>query len=133
MQYYMAVSYPPTAVLYRNTRKHGSIKSFLSKRSFQVKIASSTSSSYPHIEGIPQGSVLSTTLFLIAVNNFISVLPPGTQSSLYIDDIIIYASSPSIHTLQQLLQSAISSASLQAVTTFPQSSSKSSFLTFYIY
>lgn len=82
MQYYMAVSYPPTAVLYRNTRKHGSIKSFLSKRSFQVNTTSFISSSYPQIECVPQGSVSSITLFLTAVNNIISILSPGTRSPL---------------------------------------------------
>ena len=85
------------------------IKSFLSKRTFQVKIASSTSSSFPQFEGVPQGSVLSTTLFLLAVNDIVSVLPPGARASLYVDDLTIYASGTSIPDLCQFLQSAITS------------------------
>ncbi|XP_069985546.1 uncharacterized protein [Penaeus vannamei] len=85
------------------------IKAFLSKRAFQVKIASSTSSSFPQFEGVPQDSVLSTTLFLLAVNDIVSVLPPGARASLYVDDLIIYASGTSIPDLCQFLQSAITS------------------------
>ncbi len=49
------------------------IQSFLSHRSFWVQI-SSISSSFTQY-GVPQGSVLSTTPFLIAVNDIISTLP----------------------------------------------------------
>lgn len=87
------------------------IQSFLRDRTFRVRVAASTSPSFPQFEGVPQGSVLSTTLFLIAINNIVSTLPIGIRSSLYVDDLAIYASGPSLSTLQNLLQSAISTAS----------------------
>lgn len=87
------------------------IQSFLSHRSFRVQVSSSVSSSFTQFEGVPQGSVLSTTLFLIAVNGILSSLPLTVRSSLYVDDLAIYSSGSSISCLHALLQSAISSAS----------------------
>lgn len=83
------------------------IKSFLTYCTFRVIFFSSTSS-FTHYEGVLQGSVLSTTLFLIAVNSLLSVLPSGIRSSLFVDDFIMYTLGPSIPTLRQQIQSAIS-------------------------
>ncbi len=53
-----------------------SLSSFLlfllsfSRSHFQVKVASITSPPFPQHEGVPHGSVLSTTLFLLAINNY---------------------------------------------------------------
>lgn len=90
------------------------IESFLSHRSFRVQVSSSISSSFTQFEGVPQGSVLSTTLFLIAVNNIVSTLPPGVRSSLYVDDLAIYSSGSSLSVLRALLQSAVTAASTWA-------------------
>ena len=92
------------------------IQSFLSHRSFRVQVSSSISSSFTQYEGVPQGSVLSTTLFLIAVNGIVSTLPLGVRSSLYVDDLTIYSSGPSLPALQTLIQSAISTTSSWATT-----------------
>ena len=40
-------------------------------------------------EGVPQGSILSVTLFSITINNIVKVLNPGVDCSLYVDDILI--------------------------------------------
>ena len=87
------------------------IHSFLQNRLFKIRIASTTSTKYTQHEGVPQGSVLSTTLFLIAINEIVSTLPSGVRSSLYVDDLIIYASGSSSKDLHNLLQLAISSIS----------------------
>ena len=87
------------------------IQSFLSHRSFRVRVSSVISSSFTQFEGVPQGSVLSTTLFLIAVNDIVSTLPPGVRSSLYVDDLAIYSSGSSLPTLHALIQSAVSAVS----------------------
>lgn len=52
------------------------IKFLLSDCIFRIRFASSTASSFPQFEGVLQGSVLSTTLFLMAVNVLVSALPP---------------------------------------------------------
>ncbi len=92
------------------------IQSFLSHRSFQVQISSSISSSFTQYEGVPQGCVLSTTLFVIAVNGIVSILPLGVRSSLYVDNLAIYSSGPSLPALHTLIQSAISTTSSWATT-----------------
>ena len=87
------------------------LQNFLQNRSFRVRVASSCSPSFRQIEGVPQGSVLSTTLFLLAINDIVSVLPSGVRSSLYVDDFAIYASDSSSSRLHFLLQSAVTAAS----------------------
>ena len=57
--------------------------------------------------GVPQGSVLSGTLFALAINDIASQLPQGVQNSLYVDDFAIYYSSSSLRHLQRILNSAI--------------------------
>ena len=44
------------------------IKEFLSERRFRVRVNGACSNSYPQEEGVPQGCVLSATLFAIKIN-----------------------------------------------------------------
>ena len=62
------------------------IKNFLTDRNIQTKINNATSSKEPLEEGLPQGSSLSCTLFLIFVND----LPDQLQyeKALYADDLV---------------------------------------------
>lgn len=69
------------------------------------------SSHFTQYEGVPQGCVLSTTLFLLAINNVVATLPAGVRSSLYVDDFTVYTSGSSVSELHSLIQSAVSSAS----------------------
>lgn len=57
----------------------------------------------PQYEGVPQGSVISTTLSLITLSGIVSIytLLPGIRSSLCVDDLAIYSSGSSLHTLIQ--------------------------------
>lgn len=59
------------------------------------------------VQRYPARQCLSTTVFPLSVNSIGSVLLPGAQSSLYVDDLTIFGSDQSIPTLCQLLQSAI--------------------------
>lgn len=81
----MVTPYPITTTLHM--WKHGC---FLFDHTYCVRFAISVSSFFPQFKGIPQDSVFSTTLFLIAVNRLVSALLPGICSSLYIDDLTIY-------------------------------------------
>ncbi|XP_062538102.1 uncharacterized protein LOC134206402 [Armigeres subalbatus] len=47
------------------------------------------SQQYPQENGVPQGSVLSVTLFLVAMQPIYRVLPDGVQILLYADDILL--------------------------------------------
>ncbi|KAA0201988.1 hypothetical protein HAZT_HAZT007569, partial [Hyalella azteca] len=58
-------------------------------------------------EGVPQGSVFSCTLFALAINNILRQLPTAVSGSLYVDDLVIYASSAYLPALERRLQVAI--------------------------
>ena len=68
------------------------IKGFLTDRFIKVRIGSVLSSAYPQEEGIPQGSVLSPTLFNIAINSLLETVPVGVQGLAYADDFAILCS-----------------------------------------
>ena len=83
------------------------LKNFLSNRRIQVRVGNMLSDEYVLQEGIPQGSVLSCTLFMIAINDICSQLPRTIQSTLYVDDFAIFASGAQPNTIQRQLQLAI--------------------------
>ena len=39
--------------------------------------------------GVPQGSVLSVTLFALKINSMVKAISPGVECSLYVDDFLI--------------------------------------------
>ena len=80
------------------------IQFFLSNRTFKVKLGSIVSSLYPQHEGVPQGSVLSCTLFALAINNITSCLPDSVRCTLYVDDFAVYASSAHLPILERRMQ-----------------------------
>ena len=62
---------------------------FLSDRSFSVLIGSTLSDIFEQEQGVPQGSILSPTLFNININNIVKCVN-DTDSSLYVDDFGIF-------------------------------------------
>ena len=83
------------------------IKNFLSNRTFRVKYGTSMSPMGEQVEGVPQGSVLSCALFLMAMNGIASVIPPDVQGSLFVDDVMICASSARLAVLERRIQGTI--------------------------
>ena len=65
------------------------VKSFLTDRSFAVRIQNSVSTSQTIPAGVPQGSVLSPTLFNIFLHDFPT--HPRTRVALFADDAAIFA------------------------------------------
>ena len=65
------------------------ISNFLSDRYFNVRIGSTLSDTFEQEQGVPQGSILSPTLFNIKINNIVKCVN-GTDSSLYVDDFGIF-------------------------------------------
>ena len=61
------------------------IQSFLSERSFRVRVGSTLSELHEQEMGIPQGSILSPALFSIKINNIVKAILKGTDCSLFVD------------------------------------------------
>jgi len=83
------------------------ISNFLKTRTFQVRINQTLSNTFSQANGVPQGSTISVTLFLIAINNITQNISPPVYSTLYADDFNIYCRSKSLATVQTHLQQAI--------------------------
>ena len=71
------------------------VSKFLASRIFRECVGDYTSESFNQEEGVSQGGVMSTSLF-ISINGIISAIPPGVRTSLYADDLAAYASGPNM-------------------------------------
>ena len=80
------------------------LSNFLSNRSFRIRLGRIMSDSHPLENGVPQGSVLSVTLFAIAINGIVSAVREPVKASLFVDDFAIYCSSRNISMAQRQLQ-----------------------------
>ena len=65
------------------------LQNFLTDREFKVKVGSTLSELHNQEQGVPQGSILSVTLFSLKINNIVKTLNPGVDCSLYVDDFIV--------------------------------------------
>ena len=83
------------------------IKNFLSERKFKTRIGNEYSDYFVQEQGVPQGSVLSCSLFIVAINRILQSLPQYVKGMLYVDDLVIYSSSQHIPSIERRLQSAI--------------------------
>ena len=83
------------------------IKNFISDRTFQVRIDNIHSDIYRLENGVPQGSVLSGTLFTLAINDITNQLPIGIKNNLYMDDFAIYYTASSMRHADRILNTAI--------------------------
>ena len=80
------------------------IENFLADRTMQVPNGSSLSDYYDQEQGVPQGGVLSTTLFSIKINDTVKCFGNLTDCSLYVDDFCICHRSKSMATIERQLQ-----------------------------
>ena len=80
------------------------ISNFLKDRSFKVRVGSTFSDSHPQEMGVPQGSILSVTLFSVKINSIIQCLKPGVDCSLYVDDFQICYRSSNMSIIKRRLQ-----------------------------
>ena len=82
------------------------ISNFLSNRQFRVRVGSTLSDVYPQEMGVPQGSILSVTLFIVKINSIARILPQSNsfQYSLFVDDFTISCRGRSTNLVQRHLQ-----------------------------
>ena len=86
------------------------INDFLSDRYLKVRVGSSISSAYLQEEGIPQGSVLSPTLFNVAINGLLEQVPVGVHGLAFADDYAVICSKSTAVEACQKIQHAINSS-----------------------
>lgn len=85
----------------------GAIKSYLESRSFRVKLGTTFSRDFLQENGVPQGGVLSVTLFIIKMNSIAHVIPRSVQYSIYVDDLQVSVSSCNLSICERRVQVAI--------------------------
>ncbi|GBO43777.1 putative RNA-directed DNA polymerase from transposon X-element, partial [Araneus ventricosus] len=83
------------------------IKNFLSSRIFRVRVGSFYSNPFIQAEGVPQGSVLSVTLFILHLSQILNHLPPSVTGSLYVDNLHISCQGSNIRLIERQLQHAV--------------------------
>ena len=83
------------------------IDNFLSNRNFNIRVGTTLSDLQGQEEGVPQGSILSGTLFSIKIDNIVKALNPGVDCSLYVDDFLICYRSKHMHTIERQLQQCL--------------------------
>ena len=107
------------------------VQNFFKDRTFQVRVGNAYSSVHNQYEGVPQGSVLSTTCFIVAMNNIGHSLPQGVRSSIFVDDYLISIAGNNKREVQNILQTAIDNITKWAENCgFKFSSSKTCAVTF---
>ena len=80
------------------------IGNFLSDQTFQIHLGTIMSDrTFYLLEGVPQGAVLSTTLFSDRINDIVKQVDPGVECSPYVDDFVIVYKSSTIDAMQRKL------------------------------
>ncbi|KAL9706254.1 hypothetical protein quinque_009772 [Culex quinquefasciatus] len=104
----------------------------LENRSFRVFVNGQLSQS--KIMETGQGSVLSVTLFLVAINTLVARMPPSITTLLYADDVVLLASGRNVEEVENDLQAALKAVECwQSSTGFKISAEKSATVIFRSY
>lgn len=83
------------------------ISNFLSIRVIEVRANNTLSPPKIPENGVPQGSVLSISLFLIAINDVLNCITNSVVGLLFADDLTIVCKGKNPHTTQTLLQGTL--------------------------
>ena len=83
------------------------IKGFLEHRSFRVRLGQTLSDTYEQEMGVPQGSIMSVTLFLLKINSIAKIIDQDIDGSLFVDDFSIICSSPNMSSIEEKLQKCL--------------------------
>ena len=100
------------------------IEGFRKNRQFRVKVGSSFSQLYDQEMGVPQGSILSVTLFGLKINPIIKSIASGVECSLYVDDFLICYRSKYINVMERYIQRCLNKLSNWKIGPFSTKCSK---------
>lgn len=89
-------------------------KSYLYNRRARVMVDGRCSRKVLLRQGVPQGGVLSTTLFILFINDIISELPKGIHAALYADDLALWCTEEYATTASYRMQIALNTVSAWA-------------------
>ena len=87
------------------------ISAFLNERQFRVRVGDTLSNPHEQEMGVPQGSILSVTLFSVKINDIVKSVCPGVECFLYVDDFCICYRSKHMHTIERQLQQVLNNLS----------------------
>ena len=79
------------------------ISKFLDNRNFKVRIGSTFSDPFEQEMGVPQGSILSVTLFSLKINSLDKVFSKDVEGSLNVDDFLMSYRAKSTRTCERQL------------------------------
>ncbi|XP_016657235.1 uncharacterized protein LOC107882809 [Acyrthosiphon pisum] len=80
------------------------ISNFLNHRTIQVKTSNTLSDTFLRESGVPQGSTISVTIFLIAINDIYEGISRPNIPLLFADDFTIVCRSTNVNSIQSILQ-----------------------------
>ena len=83
------------------------ISQYLHNRQARVKLQGQKSKKKVLRQGVPQGGVLSPTLFLVFIDDIVKELPRGVKGAIYADDLVLWCSEEYTTTAQVRLQTAL--------------------------
>ncbi|XP_055632835.1 uncharacterized protein LOC129773263 [Toxorhynchites rutilus septentrionalis] len=83
------------------------LQDYLANRKFRVGIGGCQSDEFVEVNGVPQGSALAVTLFLVSVNSMFQCLPRDVYAFMYADDIVIVVSGRRVRPVRRKIQTAV--------------------------
>jgi len=87
------------------------LNDFLFRRTARVKLDGALSNLVKMREGVPQGGVISSTLFLVYINDLVTALPRHVMNTLHADDLAVWCSESSTATATHRIQTTIQTVS----------------------
>jgi hypothetical protein len=95
-------------------KMHNWIRNFLHNRSARVKLDSTTSNLMNLREGVPQGGVISPTLFLVYINSITAAFEENIGNTLHADDLAAWTICRYVSTAVKRAQAMINHVKLWA-------------------
>ena len=79
----------------------------MDKRFFRVRVGNTVSGAREQEMGVPQGCILSVTLFSVKINSIVKAICPGVDCSLDVDDFVICFRSRNMNIIERQLQQCL--------------------------